>query len=137
MCSSCADFQHSLLCLHTKNPPERRVCDSIPAQGEFIEAPPFRGLGEKLEDIERLLADDAEALVMLRKLTTPAKGGADKNPKGLGGKSQKIDNNDNVIIVNNTLHESMDLVVNMSERIITLLLFVSIAHSNRPLSTIG
>lgn len=42
---------------------------------EFIEAPPFRGLGEKLEDVERLLADDPAALVMLRELTTPAHGG--------------------------------------------------------------
>lgn len=85
----------------TKNPPK--------TFREFIEAPPLRGLGERLEDIERLIADDDEAVVMLRKLTTPAKGGADKNPKGLGGKSQKIDNAYNISIVKNELHSTGDL----------------------------
>ena len=41
---------------------------------EFIEAPPLRGLGEKLEDIERLIADDAESLVRLRELVVAGKG---------------------------------------------------------------
>ena len=40
---------------------------------EFIEAPPLRGLGEKLEDIERLIADDAESLVRLRELVVAPK----------------------------------------------------------------
>ena len=40
---------------------------------EFIEAPPLRGLGEKLSDIKRLIADDAESLVRLRELVVAPK----------------------------------------------------------------
>ena len=36
---------------------------------EFIEAPPLRGLGESLADIQKLLADDTKALARLRELT--------------------------------------------------------------------
>ena len=46
---------------------------------EFIEAPPLRGLGEKLEDIERLIADDAESLVRLRELVVAGHGGDRKS----------------------------------------------------------
>ncbi len=46
---------------------------------EFIEAPPLRGLGEKLEDIERLIADDAESLVRLRELVVAGKGAPEGN----------------------------------------------------------
>ena len=41
---------------------------------EFIEAPLFKGLGEKLADIERLIADDDEAVVRFRRLTVAPKG---------------------------------------------------------------
>ena len=57
---------------------------------EFIEAPPLRGLGERLEDIERLIADDDEAVVMLRELVVAGKG-------NLTGNNQ-YGNNNNVII---------------------------------------
>lgn len=40
---------------------------------EFIEAPLFKGLGEKLSDIERLIADDDEAVVRLRELIVAPK----------------------------------------------------------------
>ena len=46
---------------------------------EFIEAPPLRGLGEKLSDIERLIADDAESLVRLRELVVGQHGGDRKS----------------------------------------------------------
>ena len=62
---------------------------------EFIEAPPLRGLGEKLEDIERLIADDAESLVRLRELVVAGKGGAN-NPNG--SNQYKEVNNNNIII---------------------------------------
>ena len=55
----------------TKNPPK--------TFREFIEAPPLRGLGERLEDIERLIADDDEAVVMLRELVVAGKGAPDGN----------------------------------------------------------
>jgi hypothetical protein len=57
---------------------------------EFIEAPPLRGLGEKLEDIERLIADDAESLVRLRELVVAGRG----NPTG----NNQYGNGDNVTI---------------------------------------
>lgn len=57
---------------------------------EFIEAPPLRGLGERLEDIERLIADDDEAVVMLRELVVAGKG-------NLTGNNQ-YGNNNNIII---------------------------------------
>ena len=66
----------------TKNPPK--------TFREFIEAPPLRGLGERLEDIERLIADDDEAVVMLRELVVAGKG-------NLTGNNQ-YGNNNNVII---------------------------------------
>lgn len=40
---------------------------------EFVESPPLKGLGEKLSDIERLIADDAESLVRLRELIVAPK----------------------------------------------------------------
>lgn len=55
---------------------------------EFIEAPPLRGLGEKLNDIERLLKDDDVASVRLRDLTTGKKG----NPTGANQYSGNADN---------------------------------------------
>ena len=57
---------------------------------EFVESPPLRGLGEKLSDIERLIADDAESLVRLRELIVAGKG----NPTG----NNQVGNNNNVII---------------------------------------
>jgi len=57
---------------------------------EFIEAPPLRGLGEKLSDIERLIADDAESLVRLRELIVAGRG----NPTG----NNQVGNNNNIII---------------------------------------
>jgi len=39
----------------------------------------LRGLGEKLSDIERLIADDAESLVRLRELVVAGKGGNNGN----------------------------------------------------------
>jgi hypothetical protein len=59
---------------------------------EFIESPPLRGLGESMEDIERLLADDADALVKLRRLTVA--------PKHL---HQDRDADNNNIIISNDL----------------------------------
>ncbi len=55
----------------TQNPPK--------SFREFIEAPPLRGLGEKLSDIEKLIADDAESLVRLRELVVAGKGGQEGN----------------------------------------------------------
>jgi len=55
----------------TQNPPK--------SFREFVEAPPLRGLGEKLSDIERLIADDAESLVRLRELIVAGKGGQEGN----------------------------------------------------------
>ena len=46
---------------------------------EFVEAPPLRGLGEKLSDIERLIADDAEAVVRFRELVVAGHGGDRKS----------------------------------------------------------
>lgn len=57
---------------------------------EFVEAPPLRGLGEKLSDIERLIADDAESLVRLRELIVAGKG----NPTG----KNQYGNTDNISI---------------------------------------
>ena len=65
----------------TKNPPK--------TFREFIEAPPLRGLGERLEDIERLIADDDEAVVMLRELVV-----AQKHLH----KAKNDDDNNNIII---------------------------------------
>lgn len=45
---------------------------------EFIEAPPLRGLGQSVADIERLLGDDPEALARLREELTAPRG----NPTG-------------------------------------------------------
>ena len=59
---------------------------------EFIEAPPLRGLGEKLSDIERLIADDAESLVRLRELVVAGKGAPDGNSNASKGKETKADN---------------------------------------------
>jgi hypothetical protein len=50
----------------------------------------LRGLGEKLEDIERLIADDAESLVRLRELVVAGRG----NPTG----NNQYGNGDNVTI---------------------------------------
>jgi hypothetical protein len=55
----------------TRNPPK--------TFREFVESKPLRGLGEKLEDIQRLLADDAEAIVQLRRLTVGEHGGDRKS----------------------------------------------------------
>ena len=55
---------------------------------EFIEAPPLRGLGQSVADIERLLGDDPEALERLREELTATKG----NPAGVNQYSGK-DNN--------------------------------------------
>lgn len=67
----------------TRNPPK--------TFREFVESPPLRGLGEKLADIERLLADDVEAVVRLRELTVAGKG----NPTG---NNQHSGNSNNVTI---------------------------------------
>lgn len=48
---------------------------------EFIEAPPLRGLGQSVADIERLLGDDPEALARLREELTAEHGG-NRNPEG-------------------------------------------------------
>ena len=48
---------------------------------EFIEAPPFKGLGEKLSDIERLIADDPVAMVRMRALVVAGHGGDRKSDK--------------------------------------------------------
>jgi hypothetical protein len=71
---------------------------------EFVEAEPLRGLGQSVADIERLLADDPEAMVALREELTADKGGKN-NMDGIGGKSGKthIDNNNNIIIDKNDL----------------------------------
>jgi len=50
----------------------------------------LRGLGEKLSDIEKLIADDAESLVRLRELVVAGKG----NPTG----NNQVGNNNNVMI---------------------------------------
>ena len=55
------------------------------------EAPPLRGLGEKLADIERLIADDAESLVRLRELIVAGRGGNNGN-QYTRAKSGKADN---------------------------------------------
>jgi hypothetical protein len=55
----------------TQNPPK--------TFREFVEAKPFRGLGEKLEDIERLLVGDPEAVVRLRELVVAGHGGDRKS----------------------------------------------------------
>ena len=57
---------------------------------EFIEARPFRGLGEKVEDIERLLADDPEALVRLRELVVGQHGG-DRKSENIKGNNITLD----------------------------------------------
>ena len=57
---------------------------------EFVEAPLFKGLGEKLSDIERLIADDAESLVRLRALIVAGRG----NPTG----NNQYGNGDNITI---------------------------------------
>jgi hypothetical protein len=63
---------------------------------EFIEAPLFKGLGENVEDLRRLLADDKLAAMQFAGLTTAPRGGAN-NPKG-SNQHQKVVNADNVSI---------------------------------------
>ena len=62
---------------------------------EFIEAKPLRGLGESLEDIERLIADDEDAVVQLAELKKGKEGGAN-NPKG-SNQHQKVVTDNNII----------------------------------------
>ena len=59
---------------------------------EFVEAPLFKGLGEKLSDIERLIADDAESLVRLRELVVAGRGGNNGNQytKAESGKADNV-----------------------------------------------
>jgi hypothetical protein len=52
---------------------------------EFIEAEPLRGLGEKIDDVERLIADDDRAVTTFRKMTV--------DPRGGDRKSDEIKNN--------------------------------------------
>lgn len=64
---------------------------------QIIEAEPLRGLGASISDVERLLGGDDEALEALRAELVAKRGGAN-NPDGLGGKSGKIDNANNVSV---------------------------------------
>jgi len=48
---------------------------------EFVETKPWRGLGEKLSDIEALLADDMEALALFSELVVASHGGDRKSDK--------------------------------------------------------
>lgn len=63
---------------------------------EFLELKPLKGLGTKLADVERLLADDPEALALLREAVTEKHGGGDRNPEGAnqykGNNSVKTNN---------------------------------------------
>ena len=58
---------------------------------EFIEAEPLRGLGESVADIERLLADEPEALARLREELKASEW--ERNPKGKNQYSEVTDNN--------------------------------------------
>jgi hypothetical protein len=66
---------------------------------EFVESRPFRGLGEKMEDIERLLADDKLATVRIEEL----KKGKEGAP--IGNQNAKTTDN-NIISCSDMFEES-------------------------------
>ena len=59
---------------------------------EFIEAPPFRGLGEKVEDIEKLISDDPDAVTLLDGLLKGKEGAKEGNSNASKNK-ETTDNN--------------------------------------------
>ena len=62
---------------------------------EFIESKPLRGLGQSVHDVERLLSDDADALVALRNELAGSRGAQFGNSNN---EKHEKSNNDNIII---------------------------------------